>query len=260
MSASSNILVTDNLINQNGAVVWNRLHGEREDICEALLRQPESGVDNSGESETASKEDASRTAIWHRELLQSRLRKIDDALDRLMSGSYGNCSKCGRWIEDTKLEFDPAIAFCIACWQRVQEQAKTEYLTQAENNDPPQSTSDFAPLNQSNPSLDGVALDTLAPFDTIRVRTLNSEYRIFLLDPKIRRAIVQGGSHFVEPVDATVNGSAPAGFTPKLGWIGIGGRLEMMINKGIVSTSPVQSIIVEKQYSEEPESVSSSVM
>ncbi len=67
-----------------------------------------------------SKADATGTENWHRELLQVRLRKIDDALDRLMAGSYGNCSKCGRWIEDTKLDFDPAIAFCLECWQRVQ--------------------------------------------------------------------------------------------------------------------------------------------
>ena len=46
--------------------VWNRLHGEREDICEALLKR----------CEPASKV-----------LLQARLRTVDDALDRLMSGS-----------------------------------------------------------------------------------------------------------------------------------------------------------------------------
>ena len=45
---------------------WNRLHGEREDICEALLQ------DDSQE---------------HKEMLQARLRKVDDALDRLMSSS-----------------------------------------------------------------------------------------------------------------------------------------------------------------------------
>lgn len=44
--------------------MWNRLHGEREDICEAL-----------------SKEDADE----RKKLLQSRLRNVDDALDRLMS-------------------------------------------------------------------------------------------------------------------------------------------------------------------------------
>jgi len=46
--------------------VWNSLHGEREEICEALIKEP--------------------TEI-RRHLLQARLRSIDDALDRLMSGS-----------------------------------------------------------------------------------------------------------------------------------------------------------------------------
>ena len=43
---------------------WNDLHGERELICEALLKE---------ESET------------RRKVLQTRLRNVDDALDRLMS-------------------------------------------------------------------------------------------------------------------------------------------------------------------------------
>ena len=45
---------------------WNRLHGEREDICEALLK------DSPNE---------------RKESLQARLRKVDDELDRLMSSS-----------------------------------------------------------------------------------------------------------------------------------------------------------------------------
>ena len=48
--------------------VWNRLHGEREDLCEALVKEETEGK---------------------RHLLQARLRRIDDALDRLMSGTYG---------------------------------------------------------------------------------------------------------------------------------------------------------------------------
>ena len=47
---------------------WNRLHGEREDLCEALIKE-----------ETEAR----------RHILQARLRNIDDALDRMMSGSYG---------------------------------------------------------------------------------------------------------------------------------------------------------------------------
>jgi hypothetical protein len=51
---------------------WNRLHGEREEICEALVKE-----------ETPGK----------RHLLQARLRRIDDALDRLMSGSFGGSTR-----------------------------------------------------------------------------------------------------------------------------------------------------------------------
>jgi hypothetical protein len=46
---------------------WNRLHGEREDLCEALVKEETEGK---------------------RHILQARLRRIDDALDRLMSGSF----------------------------------------------------------------------------------------------------------------------------------------------------------------------------
>jgi RNA polymerase-binding transcription factor DksA len=119
MSASPNIRVIDNTLERNGGLVWNRLHSEREDICEALLKEWAPGHEAPG-AQRLSNEAAMHAANWHRELLHARLRKIDDALDRLMAGSYGNCCKCGRWIEDTKLDFDPAIAFCIDCWQRVQ--------------------------------------------------------------------------------------------------------------------------------------------
>ena len=101
----------DNDISHSSGV-WYRLHAEREEICDVLLKDPAPGTKTESTQNNATE--------WHRELLQSRLRKIDDALDRLMSGSYGNCSKCGRWIEDTKLDFDPAIAYCIECWPRVQ--------------------------------------------------------------------------------------------------------------------------------------------
>lgn len=46
--------------------LWNRLHGEREELCEALVKEETEG---------------------ERHLLQARLRSIDDALDRLMSGA-----------------------------------------------------------------------------------------------------------------------------------------------------------------------------
>ena len=234
MSANPNTRAIDNPVEENGGVVWNRLHSEREDICEALLREPVSGFASAAATRTIPREDAPHPANWHKELLQSRLRKIDDALDRLMSGSYGNCSKCGRWIEDTKLEFDAAIAFCISCWKHEQRQ-------------------------DERTSLAGVALEKLAPFDTIWARTLNSDYRIFLLEPNTGRALVEGGRQFVEPVEAVVDGSTFGSSTFKVGWIGIGLRIAFWTNGTIVSTSPVQAVRVERATPVQPESVSMSV-
>ena len=77
--------------------VWNRLHAEREDICEALAKE---------ETESS------------RKILQTRLRKVDDALDRLMSGSYGHCSKCGGAIDDARLEIEPTVEYCYPCQNR----------------------------------------------------------------------------------------------------------------------------------------------
>ncbi len=134
MGTNPNIRVTDNVVEQNAGAIWQRLHSEREDICEALLQEPVPGPATAGNEESI--EAAPGSSLWHRELLHSRLHKIDDALDRLMSGSYGNCSECGKWIEDPKLEFDPAIAFCIGCWQRQQSQARPPYALPQSNSEP----------------------------------------------------------------------------------------------------------------------------
>jgi RNA polymerase-binding transcription factor DksA len=119
MSANINNPAVESSVDPKVGLVWHRLHSEREDICEALLKD---GVPDSKAQLTqlSQNEAGIQTANWHRELLQARLRKVDEALDQLMAGRYGECRKCGKWIEDTKLDFDPAIAFCLDCWERMQ--------------------------------------------------------------------------------------------------------------------------------------------
>ena len=215
--------------------VWHRLHSEREEVCEALLKDFSPGGT-----------EPERTDVnWHFDLLQARLRKIDDALDRLMSGSFGDCVKCGRWIEDTKLHFDPAIAFCIDCWQRLQRQNPTGTLVSEKRGAEIRTSGSLDNLMKISPVLPGITLESLAPFDSLRVTTLNSDYRIFLLDPKTGRALVEGGC-FPEPVEAVVNGSNFGGSTLRVGWIGTGLRLEMWVDNRLVSTSPVQSFYVQR--------------
>lgn len=95
MNENRTIHLVDVPIGGKEGHIWNRLHGERENICEILIKQG--------------------GPVLHRHSLQARLRKLDDALDRLMSGSYGHCSHCGHAIGDTQLAIDPAFALCTEC-------------------------------------------------------------------------------------------------------------------------------------------------
>jgi RNA polymerase-binding transcription factor DksA len=233
MSTNLNNPVIEMPGQENDCGVWGRLHAEREDISEELIKEAAKNSE-SGEALDLSTTDAGQNANWHCELLQARLRKVDDALDRLMGGTYGNCSKCGKWIEDTKLDFDPAIEFCLGCWPREQNR----YIGESQH-------------STGSNALNEIRIETLAPFDTICVRTHNSDYRIFFLDPKRGRALIEGGLYFVEPMEAKISGSTSRDSGIRNGVVGVGLRIEMWVNGKIVSTSPVESIRVEHRISTE---------
>lgn len=98
---------------------------------------------------------------------------------------------------------------------------------------------------QISGSLDGVSLRVLNPRDTIHARTRNSDYRIVLVDPEQGKVTVQGGRFFSEPVTAVVSGSTLGGCMLKLGWLGLGLRIEICAHGQRIVTSPVQSFFIE---------------
>lgn len=212
MNENRTLHLVDIPIGGEGGFIWNRLHGEREEICQSLLK--DHGV----------------VADERREWLHARLRRVDDALDRLMSGAYGNCSKCGHAIDQSRLDIDPAMALCRDCW----------------NGAPLKPTSEMM-------SSDDVILDNLEPFDTILLQTHNSDYRILLLDPKTGRALVEGGAYIVEPTEALVRGSSVVGEPFKGGAISVGSRLEMWVGERAFLTSPVKTFFV--KHNGDPESM-----
>jgi hypothetical protein len=93
--------------------IWYQLHAEREEICEALIQEPP-WPSLEFRTVVGAPQDPVK--------LKQRLRLINDALDRLMAGSYGSCIKCRRVIEEAKLDSDPAIAFCNQCAGRMPTQ------------------------------------------------------------------------------------------------------------------------------------------
>lgn len=87
-----------------------------------------------------------------------------------------------------------------------------------------------------------VELAKLLAFDTIIVRTLNSDYRILLVDPETGRAVLVGGP-LNEAAEGTVFGSS-LGESLRLGWLEVGLRFEAWANDRYIRSSPVQSLYV----------------
>jgi RNA polymerase-binding transcription factor len=52
------------------------------------------------------------------------LKKIEDAISRIDSGTYGICESCGEKISIKRLEARPVTALCIDCKTRQEEEEK----------------------------------------------------------------------------------------------------------------------------------------
>lgn len=48
------------------------------------------------------------------------LQVIESALDRIRSGSYGECVTCGKEINEKRLEAIPWTAYCIQCEELIE--------------------------------------------------------------------------------------------------------------------------------------------
>ena len=53
-----------------------------------------------------------------RDQFQRRLEQIQNALQRIEEGSYGQCESCGRDIEQARLAALPFTSLCIDCARR----------------------------------------------------------------------------------------------------------------------------------------------
>ena len=93
----------------------------------------------------------------------------------------------------------------------------------------------------------GISLRQVEPLTTIVVRTHNSCYRILITHDTT--AIVRGGAFFPEPTPARIDGSGFGGTLLKVGWIGIGLRMEIFSNGRRIVTSPVRGVTLERASS-----------
>jgi hypothetical protein len=93
----------------------------------------------------------------------------------------------------------------------------------------------------------GICLREVEPLTTIVVRTLNSCYRILITHDTT--AIVRGGAWFPDPTPARIDGCGFGGSLLKVGWIGVGLRMEIFSNGRRIVTSPVRDVTLERTSS-----------
>src|SRR4030095_5537288 len=93
----------------------------------------------------------------------------------------------------------------------------------------------------------GIHLRDVEPLTTVVVLTHNSRYRILITDGTA--AIVRGGAFFPEPTAARIDGSSCGGTLLKVGWIGVGLRMEICANGRRIITSPGREVGLERSGS-----------
>lgn len=94
----------------------------RQEIADLDADLLESLEDTSGESphdqhmaETAAATLGREIDLSLQENARATLLQIDRALEKLESGSYGQCDKCGKPLSDGRLDAAPFATLCVDC-------------------------------------------------------------------------------------------------------------------------------------------------
>ena len=99
---------------------------------------------------------------------------------------------------------------------------------------------------------EGIGLIDVDAFTTLVVQTENSVYQVTILKPHAKEVLVQGGAFFPVRTKACLNGSSFGGSCLKLGWVGLGLRMEFHAEDQWIITSHVRSIAVEPFSAHQP--------
>lgn len=87
---------------------------QKVDAIERLIREaaPEP-LDDETEVRAEPARDAERAEY-------AELARINEALGRVIEGTYGVCQECGRAIGQDRLELVPTTPFCVECQERAE--------------------------------------------------------------------------------------------------------------------------------------------
>lgn len=111
----------------NNDKLYERLREERGQIAQRM-EQLKASAQEAGETREGSpfgkrEEEASEAFELEKRLaleekLNATLDKIDHALEKWQTGTYGLCDSCGQPIEQDRLEALPQASLCLSCKAR----------------------------------------------------------------------------------------------------------------------------------------------
>ena len=97
---------------------WEMLQAEKENVADEIIADGPLRHAATSFHECEPWDDAEEVLQRrHRDSLETRLRELNDAQDRLLDGDYGMCADCGQRIGTKRLQADPAASLCIVCQQ-----------------------------------------------------------------------------------------------------------------------------------------------
>jgi RNA polymerase-binding transcription factor DksA len=76
------------------------------------------GVGNDGFADSAQATEERSEVLGQIEASRLRVHRIDEALERMEAGTYGECSVCGGTIPAERLEIRPLSIRCVRCADR----------------------------------------------------------------------------------------------------------------------------------------------
>ena len=94
----------------------------------------------------------------------------------------------------------------------------------------------------------GVALQSLAAGTRLTVNTRNTRYQVVVLDPVTRQVTVSGGVTFRKGIQGRLEGATAGGSVLRLGWIGVGLRMELSTDDQRITTSAVRTVAIERHF------------
>jgi RNA polymerase-binding transcription factor DksA len=96
----------------------NKLNKEKLMIEEEIRQNskpPDFGHDVDSFDEETDEAEAFNNQLALVQDFKKRLVDVESALNKIASGTYGICEKCGKEIEESVLDIDPESRFCKAC-------------------------------------------------------------------------------------------------------------------------------------------------